>query len=102
RREQQHQGVYQQFHPWASRYLHGVRGRTVAAVERDSFSPKTMHYLTYVIIGKNTNIEEAVAQAMEPFSEHRTVAPWQRRISADEIAVMAKSYRVRRNALHKL
>ncbi len=61
-----------------------------------------MHYLTYVFIRQNTDIEGAVAQAMEPFDEDLEVKPWKQYLDADEIAVMAKHYRVHRRSLLKL
>lgn len=61
-----------------------------------------MHYLTYVIIGKNTDIEEAVAEAMQPFDEELEVKPWKRYLDAGEIAAMAKHYRVRKTSIRKL
>ncbi|MCI0457177.1 MAG: hypothetical protein L0Z62_09385 [Gemmataceae bacterium] len=62
----------------------------------------TMHYLTYVIIGKNTDIEEEVAEALAPFSDERQVKPWKHYLDRGEIARMARCYRVRRTSLRKL
>jgi hypothetical protein len=51
-----------------------------------------VHYLTYVIVGKNTNIKQEVAMSMVPFNESRTVAPWKRYPAPDEIAAMATCF----------
>ncbi len=61
-----------------------------------------MHFLTYVIIGKHTNIKQAVAMSMAPFDEARTVAPWKRHLPPDEIAAMAKYFGLRPDDLDAL
>ncbi len=61
-----------------------------------------MHYLTYVFIPKDTDIEEGVAEALRPFGEEFEVRPWKRYLVEGEMAAMAKHYKLRRTALHKL
>jgi hypothetical protein len=61
-----------------------------------------VHYLTYVIVGKNTNIKQAVAKALAPFDEARTVKPWKRCLAPDEIAAMAKCFGLRPDDLDAL
>lgn len=61
-----------------------------------------MHYLTYVFIPKNADIDEAVAKALAPFDEDLQAQPWKRHLDAGEIAAMAKQYSVRRTSLLKL
>jgi hypothetical protein len=48
-----------------------------------------MHYLTFVIIGTNTNIEAQVAEALDPFWEELEVEPYRHYLDQDEIAHMA-------------
>jgi hypothetical protein len=62
----------------------------------------TMHFLTYVIIGMNTNIKSGVAAAMRPFGESFEVAPWKRYLDDGEIAAMAKCYGTRPDDLAEL
>jgi hypothetical protein len=61
-----------------------------------------MHYLTYVFIGKDTDINQAVTEAMRPFGDEFPVPPWKKYLCRQEIAVMARCYKLRRTALHKL
>ena len=80
---------------------------TCAASSRkhNEFYPITnflMHYLTYVFIPKKTDIEIAVGEAMEPFSEHLQVKPWKKHLDDEEIAKMAKYYRMRRTSARSL
>jgi hypothetical protein len=45
-----------------------------------------MHYLTFVIIGNNTNIEGRVAEALDPFWQDLKVEPYRRYLDQDDIA----------------
>jgi hypothetical protein len=61
-----------------------------------------MHSLTYVFIPNTNDIDEAVAVALEPFSEEAPVKPWRRYLDDGEIAAMAKCYGLRKRSLQTL
>ena len=51
-----------------------------------------MHYLTYVFIPTDADVDDAVAAALRPFSAEIEVKPWKRHLDSVEIAQMAKFY----------
>lgn len=61
-----------------------------------------MHYLTYVFIPNDADADEAVATALQPFSEEIEVKPWKRYLDSEEIARMAKCYGVPKTSSRKL
>jgi hypothetical protein len=61
-----------------------------------------MHYLTYVFIPNNTDIEKSVAKALRPFGDALKVKPWKCYLNFDEIARMAKHYGVRKTNVSNL
>src|SRR2546425_715229 len=61
-----------------------------------------MHYLTFVFIPKDADVEEGVAEALRPFSGDFPVKPWKCYLDAEEIAQMAKHYGVRKTSVQKL
>ncbi|MCI0464523.1 MAG: hypothetical protein L0Z62_46930 [Gemmataceae bacterium] len=61
-----------------------------------------MHFLTYVFIGKDTHINKAVAEALQPYGDDFEVKPWKRYLEQGEIEAMAKCYKLPRTALRKL
>lgn len=61
-----------------------------------------MHYCAYVFIPNNGDIEELVAQALEPFSEDLIVPPYKVYLDATEIQAMAKHFNVNETDLGTL
>lgn len=51
-----------------------------------------MHYVTFVIIGKDDDPETAVTRALEPFDEALEVKPYRRYLDASDIQHMAAHY----------
>src|SRR5437870_980458 len=66
------------------------------------FPSVIMHYLTYVFIPKNTDITDAVTDALRPFGDEFEVKPWKRHLSQGEIVAMAKCYGLPGTALKEL
>jgi hypothetical protein len=62
----------------------------------------TVHYLTYVFIPDETDIDIAVAKALWPFGDEFPVKPWKRYLDASEVAAMARCYTLPTRALKKL
>lgn len=61
-----------------------------------------MHYLTYVFIPDETDIDIAVAKALRPFSDEFHVKPWKHYLDPGEIVAMARCYKLPTRALKKL
>jgi hypothetical protein len=62
----------------------------------------SMHFLTYVFIASGADPESAVAKALHPFDEALEVAPYPIYLSDDEVAAMAKFFRLRRKQVRHL
>ena len=61
-----------------------------------------MHFLTYVFIPPQADIDIAVAAAMRPYGDDFPAKPWKRYLDVEEIAAMAKCLGVRKSAMRKL
>jgi hypothetical protein len=61
-----------------------------------------MHFMTFVFIANDADVDAAVAEMLEPFSEALEVKPWKRYLDPEEIAQMAKFYGVPATHLLKL
>lgn len=53
-----------------------------------------MHFLTYVFVRDDSDIDTAVATALHPYSDDFPVKPWKRYLNRAEIDAMAKHYRL--------
>lgn len=61
-----------------------------------------MHYCVFVMIGPDTHIETAVAQALAPFDEDLTVKEYRIHFDVDEVQRMARHFKIPPSHLHEL
>lgn len=61
-----------------------------------------MHNCVYTFIPADGDIDFAVARALEPYDEEKTVAPYKIYLTAEEIVAMAKHYHLNPNQVSKL
>jgi len=61
-----------------------------------------MHFCVYVMIGKNKDVEAAVAEALQPFDESVEAEPYRVHFDRDAVRTMAARYGVDPANLHLL
>jgi hypothetical protein len=61
-----------------------------------------MHYCSFVMIGPDINIEDAVQEALAPFDSNATVEPYRVWMTHADVRRMAKHYRIHPAKLHDL
>lgn len=62
----------------------------------------TVHYLTYVFIPDETDIDTAVAKALWPFGDEFPVKPWKCYLDPGEIAAMGRCFKLPTRARQQL